>query len=308
MHPQVTRIYQNHHLDSTRWDVFEPRPGDIIVSTSLKSGTTWTQQILLWLLHGDQDPLPEMHSVSPWVDARFMLGSKEDLRAFLAALPSPRFVKSHLPLDGLPYYPEARYIIVARDPRDVFMSFFNHYSMYTDVAYQTFNSDNVGDDLPRCPEEPREVWRPWLTRGWFEWESEGWPFWSNMHHTMTYWEHRQLPNFLVLHYNDMLEDLEGAVRQIAAFADIDASDDLIRKTVEQTTFATVKKKAEETPEEKDVSRMFFTGGQKGFFFKGTNGRWRDVLTPEDLKLYEDAKKRVLTPDCAKWLENGGSVT
>jgi len=51
-------------------------------------------------------------------------------------------------------------------------------------------------------------------------------------------------------------------------------------------------------------RAAFKGGSDAFIFKGTNGRWRDVLTSEDLALYEAAKKRVLTPDCARWLEQG----
>jgi aryl sulfotransferase len=49
---------------------------------------------------------------------------------------------------------------------------------------------------------------------------------------------------------------------------------------------------------------FFRGGFKTFFFKGSNGRWRDLLTADDLTLYEEAKKRVLSPDCAEWLERG----
>jgi aryl sulfotransferase len=307
MKPEVTRVYQNHHLDSKRWDVLKPRDGDIIITTSYKSGTTWTQQIMMWLLHGDQDPLPDMHATSPWLDARFMPGTLEEVEAAAEALPSPRFFKSHLPLDGLPYYPEARYIIVGRDPRDVFMSFFNHYSMYTDMAMEMFNTGNEGDPLPRCPEDPREVWRSWISRGWFEWESEGWPFWSNLHHTKTYWDYRDLPNFLFIHYNDMLVDLDTSVRKIVDFTGIDVTEDEILCTVEQTTFKNVKKKLEETPDEEDMSRMFFSGGQKGFFFKGSNGRWRDVLTDEDLALYEEAKKRVLAPECARWLEEGGPI-
>jgi hypothetical protein len=44
--PTRTRIYQNHHLDSTRWDTFEPRADDIVIATPAKAGTTWTQTIV----------------------------------------------------------------------------------------------------------------------------------------------------------------------------------------------------------------------------------------------------------------------
>ena len=307
--PEVTRVYKNHHLDSTRWDVYAPRAGDIVVTTSYKSGTTWAQQILGWLLRGDDTALLELRENSPWVDACFMGVEKEDLRELLAALPDRRFLKSHLPLDGLPYYPEVSYIIVGRDPRDVFMSLHNHYRNYTDLIFGVMNDPErlIGEPIASCPEDPRVLWRDWISSGSFEWESEGYPFWANMGHTQSYWEFRHLPNFLFLHYSDMLADLDGAIRQIVEFADIDASEECIRKAVEETTFARVKQRVEGLSEDEDSSRIAFRGGAGSFFYKGVNGRWRDVLTDEDLALYEAAKARVLSPECAAWLERGGPL-
>jgi len=307
--PTVKRVYSNHHLDSTRWDAYAPRAGDLIVTTSYKSGTTWAQQILSWLLRGDAAAVLDMREISPWVDACFMGVEKEDLRESVAALPDRRFLKSHLPLDGLPYYPEVHYIIVGRDPRDVFMSLHNHYRNYTDLIYEIMNDRErlVGEPIASCPEDPRVLWRDWITRGCFPWESEGYPFWANMGHTQSYWEYRRLPNFLFLHYSDMLADLEGTVRQIVEFAGIDASEERIRQTVDETTFARVKQRVEALPEEEDPSRIAFRGGAGSFFYKGVNGRWRDVLTEEDLALYDAAKARVLSPDCAAWLERGGPI-
>ncbi len=307
--PKLTRVYQNHHLDSTRWQLVEPRDGDIVVTTSYKSGTTWTQAILNALLHHGQDPLPSLRDVSPWVDARFH-GSREALAEECEKLEGRRFLKSHLPFDGLPYWPEARYLVVCRDPRDVFMSLANHYGAYTDFAYAVFNGgdDLVGDPLPPCPDDVHVLWRDWMTRGWFEWESEGYPLWSNLHHTATYWPHRHLPNVMLLHYNDMLVDLEAAVRDVADFCDIPVDDDLVARVAERTTFANMKKTAIEMESKGPDMPEIFRGGQKTFFHKGKNGRWRDVLTDEDLALYEAAKKRVLEPECARWLEEGGPVS
>ena len=56
---EPTRVYINHHLDSTRWNGFQPRDDDVIITTSYKSGTTWTQQILHQLVFkGDPEALP----------------------------------------------------------------------------------------------------------------------------------------------------------------------------------------------------------------------------------------------------------
>jgi aryl sulfotransferase len=73
--------------------------------------------------------------------------------------------------------------------------------------------------------------------------------------------------------------------------------------VEATTFANVKKAIAEDSAE-DPMAATFKGGRDGFYFSGTNGRWREVLTASDLVLYEEAKTRVLTPDCARYLEQG----
>ena len=41
--PQRIHTYTTAGYESCRWDGFEPRRGDIIVATPVKSGTTWMQ-------------------------------------------------------------------------------------------------------------------------------------------------------------------------------------------------------------------------------------------------------------------------
>ena len=129
---QRTRVYKNHHLDSTRWDSIEPRDDDVVITTSYKAGTTWTQGIVASLLLRDIPDAPNPLMASPWVDARFQAPLPVLIEA-LKAQTHRRFMKSHLAADGLPYRPTTRYIVVARDARDVFMSLVNHYAGYTDT-------------------------------------------------------------------------------------------------------------------------------------------------------------------------------
>ena len=49
---------------------------------------------------------------------------------------------------------------------------------------------------------------------------------------------------------------------------------------------------------------FWEGGAKTFIHKGTNGRWRDVLSKEDVLQYEQLATTELGEDCAHWLEAG----
>ena len=143
--PERLHIYQNHHLDSTRWDAYTPRDDDIIISTAYKSGTTWTQSIVRELivhhlspwLNPESLPLLDNRS-SPWIDARFG-DTLEVMYEQLETQIHRRFLKTHLPLDGLPFFPQVKYMVIGRDTRDVFMSLWNHYSGYTDQFYQHLN-------------------------------------------------------------------------------------------------------------------------------------------------------------------------
>jgi aryl sulfotransferase len=41
--------------------------------------------------------------------------------------------------------------------------------------------------------------------------------------------------------------------------------------------------------------------------QGINGRWRDILSEDELALYEAAAERELTPGCCRRLENDGPI-
>jgi len=70
--PRRTRTYRSHHLDSERWDHVTLRPGDVVISTSMKAGTTWMQRIMSLLVFG-AGPLPApLVALSPWIDAAFL--------------------------------------------------------------------------------------------------------------------------------------------------------------------------------------------------------------------------------------------
>ncbi|HKJ25935.1 MAG TPA: sulfotransferase domain-containing protein [Myxococcota bacterium] len=301
--PQRTRTYQNHHLDGTRWDRFTPRDGDIVVATAYKAGTTWMQTIVSILLFGDSPPGP-IGDVCPWIGVR---GHPiEPIIEALEAQTHRRSIKSHTALDGLPFYPQAKYVYVGRHGPDVFMSLWNHYSNYTDEAMERFNDTpgRVGEALPRAPDDPRTLWQSWATRGWFPWEGDGWPFWSLLHHVRTWWEWRHLDNVLFVHFNDLLADLEGEMRRVAAFLEIDVPEAEWPARAELATFDAMKERGERVVPGGGAA---FEGGADTFLHKGTNGRWKGVLDDADLALWQANVERQLPPACAHWLEHGGPV-
>ena len=299
--PKVKYIYQNHHLDSTNWEKFDPRDSDVILSTSIKSGTTWMQYILLNLIFKNHKEKPKTVDVSPWLDERTT--DPEKMIETLNLQTHRRFIKTHLPLDGLPYYPNVKYIVVARDARDVFMSLWNHYRNLKPQVYKALNEDipgRAGPPFPFCPDDIKVFWRNWITQGWFEWESEGYPFWSNMRHTQSSWNFRHLPNILFVHYSNLLRDPSGQIKRTSDYLDIELSRQELASIVMETSFQNMKS-ISNTFLENDGSS--FKGGGDTFIFKGTNGRWNEVLNAEDLRQYRCAISRTLSPDCATWLEN-----
>jgi hypothetical protein len=63
----LVRRYEGAVFDSSRWDGFELRPGDIIISTPPKCGTTWMQMICALVVLGEPElPLP-LDTLSPWI-------------------------------------------------------------------------------------------------------------------------------------------------------------------------------------------------------------------------------------------------
>jgi aryl sulfotransferase len=288
--PRKTGELQNHHMDSTRWNDFVFRDGDIVIATWAKSGTTWMQQIVGQLIFGGKDGMPVM-DICPWLDHRVL--PKNALFEMLGAQTHRRFMKTHLPVDSLVFSPEARYIYIGRDGRDAIWSWHNHHVSYTDWAYQAYNDTpgRVGPPLQKPKDDIAEFFRDWLERDGYPIH----PFFSNV---SSWWEIRGLPNVLLIHFNDMKADLEGSIRKIAEFLDINVDGESWPSIVEHCTFGYMKAHADDlTPMLEKVMK----GGAQSFVHKGTNGRWRDILSDEDVRNYEEATARELAPDCARWL-------
>ncbi|MBA2484011.1 MAG: sulfotransferase domain-containing protein, partial [Nitrosomonas sp.] len=120
----------------------------------------------------------------------------------------------------------------------------------------------------------------------------------------SWWNYRHLPNIQLFHYRDMLEDTEREIRRMAEYLEIDVPEHAWPGIIKAVSFNEMKRQGElYVP----GGGQFWKGGAQTFLHKGTNNRWRDVLSDEELALYDTACERVLTPECRQWLENGGTV-
>ena len=151
--PEKTRELHNHHFDSTIWNDIAFRDDDVIIATYAKSGTTWMQQIVAQLLF-DADPGVAVAEMSPWVDLR--VPPKAVKLPLLEAQTHRRFMKTHLPVDALRFAPQAKYLYVGRDGRDVVWSMYNHHVNANQSWYDALN-DTPGRVGPPIEPPPADI-------------------------------------------------------------------------------------------------------------------------------------------------------
>lgn len=297
--------YQTWTTDGARWRHYRPRAGDVVIGTYPKCGTTWMQRIVDLLIFQSPEPRP-IYDVSVWVDLRIAPPIEQVIER-IDAQTHRRFLKSHMPLDGLPWFEEVRYVHVARDGRDACMSYFNHCSAYTQQMYEAQDraADEMGGPAPRCPADVRTFFHDWLTKGTAPGASDGHPTLSFFDFETAWWRGRQRPNLLLVHYNDLQADLEAEMRRVAAFLGIGVDPGIWPELVRAARFEDMKRQgAELLPQ----AGLIFEGGSDRFLYKGSNGRWRDAIGTADLALYEEIAASRFTPGLARWIGGGRRET
>jgi len=236
---------------------------------------------------------------SPWIDNRFFLSiGGVDIAE---SLPRRRFLKTHLPLDGIPYSPKAKYIYVVRDMRDVTWSCWNHWNAYTDF---TFNANN---NIPGRvgPEQPRPGnWTVKFFDLMIDDKADWYPvYWSCYHNLITWWQYRHLPNVLLVHYEEMKQNTEMIVRKFAEFLEIELTEEGLSKIIPQISLQWMK--------DHDVQVMgklsaFFEKGK--FINKGQKNYWQNDLTADDIEKYQEYSLKRLGPEAAAWMMTAEAST
>src|SRR3546814_18416672 len=91
--------------------------------------------------------------------------------------------------------------------------------------------------------------------------------------------------------------MPAEIRRIAAFLDIAIDESRWEAIVEHCSFDYMKAHAAASV---PLGGAFWDGGAQTFVHKGTNGRWRDLLTAEACAAYQRRALAEPGPDCAAW--------
>ncbi|QLQ31730.1 MAG: sulfotransferase domain-containing protein [Candidatus Thiothrix singaporensis] len=204
----------------------------------------------------------------------------------------PRFLKTHLHPQALPWHREWKYIYLARDGRDVGLSLYNH------IRTMAEEITAAGKPVPPVHSIPADFgtfWDQWVETG-----KPRWDFWGNV---ASWWQIRHQPNVLLLHYADLTRNKPQEAERIAHFLGCEWDASICGLVCEKSSL--------------EYMRQLELAGKlgspdknkqkTGLVNKGGNGRWKDLLTEQQLKRYAAIAAHKLEPACAEWLHHGGHI-
>jgi aryl sulfotransferase len=192
---------------AVRW-----RDGDIVISVPIKSGTTWTMNIVHQLREGGDPHFEDVYVEVPWLElVPSPRVTREERLARIDALPRHRrrAFKTHSAPGPLPYQApgtgaHVQYVVVMRNPEEAVASMHPFIASHSDAwfdLWQTPREVFVRDDFATFF---ADVGRQFVAGMLFGFAAAWWPL-------------RHQPNVLLMHFADMKRDHEGSVRRIAEF-------------------------------------------------------------------------------------------
>jgi hypothetical protein len=217
------------------------RDGDVVVSVPIKSGTTWTMNIVHQLRAGGDPDVEDIYIEVPWLELVPAPGTpREALVAQFDAMPSDRrrAFKTHAPPSPgpLPYHEpgsgrDVKYVVVVRNPDEVVASLHPFIASHSDAWFALWRLDKDAIAPPDFTAFFEGFAKPQLGNMIFGFVAAWWPL-------------RHKPNVLLMHFADMKCDHEGSVRKIAAFLGFEPTPAQWPTVLECTSFPWMKRHEE----------------------------------------------------------------
>lgn len=257
---------------------FQARPGDILIDTYPKSGTTWMQETVDLILHDGDEKIcmrAPVYERIPFIELLHMMkpGIEE-----VNARPSPRVLKSHLPYQLVPpsfWKHNCKVIYVARNARDTLTSFYHF------------------DHLVRFHPDPG-LFEDYLQR--FMKGDVGWGSWYD--HVKGFWAVKDKPNILYVFFEDLKKNPSQEIRKVAKFLGKELSEDLVTKIVNLSSFEHMKNNPMANYSE--FPKELLDQSEKGFMRKGKVGDWKTSFTAEQDKIFQLDYERQMSDTTLKF--------
>jgi aryl sulfotransferase len=329
--PVRTMDYKSHMLDSERWNEVVSRPGDVVVASSYRAGAGWAESIISHLLKkpcsgaelNTSAPSSTTTNVSstaslpcPCIETRGGPPVHVLRQQLAAASPHDRVLKTHLPLDGLPFSAGTRYVVVGRDLRDVACSCVSQWKSGSASRCQHMNDSVTSDNVASCddtvavgPPMPslsgvtaRECFLDLLEPSS---EGEAMGLCSYWHLYDTWFQYRHLPNVHFMHCNDLKNDFRSEVSKLASFLNVTLSSSELDQLQVYVSLSYLKSHAHDALCLN--AACIHSDGRGSFSHVVSKGCWNGVLSKKDIQLYLDYGRRRLGDACFYWLLTGELV-
>jgi len=215
------------------------RDGNIVISVPPKSGTTWTMNIVHQLRSGGDSEFKDIYAEVPWMEFAEKPGITSDIIADRINKMSKnlrRAFKTHSsPEPGnLPFIPVSsgktvKYIVVFRNPEEAIVSFKPFIEKHTEEWFDMWNAPKKSltrRDFSTFYKEVivgMEIWKAFF--GFLK----------------TWWSKRNEPNVLFIHFSEMKENHEKAIKKISNFLEYKHTKEQWKKIIKYTSFDWMKK-------------------------------------------------------------------
>lgn len=255
---------------------YKPKPEDVFIATYPKCGTTWMQNVVLYIYRKGQelDSSSDFHILCPFIDPK---GTQS-----MENMPRPGSFKTHLPFTHVPYSSEAKYIYVLRNPKDCCVSMYYH-TIRASRAHNHPYAEATFDNF-------------------FELFMAGEVEYGDYYdHLMSWYPHRYDKNVLFTTYEAMKDDLKSIVMKVASFLGqeyieaIEQDNDVMNNILRFSGFDYMKEKLAKAfrhprkkREEEDADGFEETSAEKKspekenicFYRKGIVGDWKNHFSVE----------------------------
>jgi hypothetical protein len=237
-------------------------PDDTFVVSYPRSGNTWTRFLIANLVYPNEDVT--FANIEKLIPDTSSISSRS-----LRRTPRPRFIKTHEYFD----HRYRKVIYVVRDPRDVVLSHYDFQRKYRQIDDQ-YPFENYVDDF---------VKGNLISKGWGTW-GENVASWISTRGNS--------PDFLLLHYEDMIGDTFRELGRIAQFLGIKASLSLLETAVSRST-------ADRMRELEKMQSADWVATKKHrkdipFVRSARSGGWREQLSENSIAKIESAWGELMT--------------
>nr|XP_013008502.1 sulfotransferase 6B1-like [Cavia porcellus] len=239
-----------HALDS-----FDVREDDVFLVSYPKSGTHWIAEVI------ESIPNARISLTSP-----IELGDVSKLEE-LKTYSERRVIPTHLSYDLLPVnikQKQCKIIYIIRNPKDTAVSLFHYYRENPNLPYI-------------------ETWA-----AFFELFLQGEVVYGSwFDHVLSWEEHRNDKNILIIFYEEMKKDFSKSLKKITTFLGINVNDSEVNKIAQKTSFSEMKNNS--IKENYDLSHTIcaLTSDRNLVFRKGVVGDWINYFTSKQKSVFDE---------------------